>query len=437
MIDVRDRKTDHINRARVKLELKRGARPALVVLLCIGIGLVLAGYVVSHVSPSALSGTYRAKFALDNASGITAGVNEVRFKGIPVGEITKLQIEHERPVITVKIRKTYGPIFRDVKAQLRPTTALQDMFLDIVDRGTASAGKVSAEDPIPASQTATPVPISEILDVFKPTQRVRLRELLDNLGNGMQDRGRSLRAIFVEAVPFLRVAGGISAQLADRAPMVARLVHNTAALTRELGQRETQLRTLVREGSSALGTLQDGSPDLDATLRELPPTLARIDSSFSAVRGVLGHVDGAVRSLYPVADRLPASLTALRTLSDEAAPAVRALKRPVTRLVPVARTLKPLSANLGDAVMTLLPQVPTLDKVTKGAAGCKKGIQGFFQWNTSISKFGDLRGPIPRGNVVIGAQSSSVLNDPNEYAPKACVPGQPVGGRVPTEKDKH
>jgi hypothetical protein len=82
-----------------------------------------------------------------------------------------------------------------------------------------------------------------------------------------------------------------------------------------------------------------------------------------------------------------------------------------------------------------VPQIDTVDKVTKDLAGCKKGIQGFFQWNTSISKFGDARGPIPRGNVVLGAQSSSVVNDPNEYAPQACTPGKAIGGRPATAKD--
>jgi ABC-type transporter Mla subunit MlaD len=339
--------------------------------------------------------------------------------------------------MTVEIRKEHGVLYRDLRAQLRPTTALQDMYLDIVDRGTPQAGEVKPDEPVPAAQTQTPVNISEVLNIFEPTERRRLRTLLDDLGNGMTDRGESLRSIFVEAVPFLEQAGEISRQLRQRRPMVARLVHNTAVLTGDLGRRETQLRRLVREGAGTLSTLRDGAGDLDATLRELPPTLTRLDRGMTAVRSVLGDVDGAVKALYPVADNLPESLSTLRSVSTDATPAVRALRRPVTRLVPLARTLAPLSADLASALQTLLPQVPTVNKVTKGAAGCKKGIQGFFQWNASMSKFGDIRGPIPRGNVTVGAQSSGVLNDPNEYAPQACTPGKVVGGRVAAEKDKH
>jgi virulence factor Mce-like protein len=435
VIDVRDRLTERVNRARIQLEARRAVRPLVVIALCGVLGLALMALVVSKVAPNLLSDTYEAKFELADATALTPGLHDVRLKGIPAGEVTKVAFEGNRPVATVRIQKEYGEIYRDVRAQLRPTTALQDMYLDIVDRGTPRAGKATADEPIPATQTATPVGAPEVLNMFRPTQRRRLRTMLDDLGNGMEDRGASLRAVFVEAVPLLRLAGDLSAELRARRPLVQRLVHNTAVLTGELGNNEEQLRRLLREGSTTLSTLQAGSGDLDATIRHLPGTLTRLDSAMTAVRSVVGDVDGAVTSLYPVADRLPESLAAVRSLSQDATPAVRALQRPVARLVPLARTLPPLSRGLSDAISTLLPQVPTVDKVTKGVAACKKGIQGFFQWNASISKFGDARGAIPRGNVTVGAQSSSMFSDPNEYAPQACSGGKPIGGRLPREGD--
>lgn len=437
MIDIRERKTDRINRARIKLELKRSVRPTIVVLACALLGLALVGYVVSQMSPALLSSTYTAKFELDDATGVAAGIHEVRFKGIPVGDIAELEIVDERPIVTVEIQERYGKLYRDLRAQLRPTTALQDMSLDIVDRGSPEAGEVDPEVPVSATRTETPVNISDVLNMLAPGERQRFRQMLDDLGNGMADRGASLRAILVEGVPFVKVAGDIARQLRQRQPVVARLVHNTAALTGELGTREEQLRRLVREGGGALSALQEGSGDLDATLAELPPTLTRLDSSLAAVRSVVDEVDSAVTSLYPVANRLPGALSDARALAADATPAVRDLQPPVDRLLPLSEGLRPLSADLDGAIQRLLPEIDTVDKVTTGLAGCKKGIQGFFQWNSSMSKFGDSRGPIPRGNVVLGAQSSGVLNDPNEFAPQGCTPGKVVGGRVPTEKDMH
>jgi hypothetical protein len=98
--------------------------------------------------------------------------------------------------------------------------------------------------------------------------------------------------------------------------------------------------------------------------------------------------------------------------------------------------LAPLGDQLRIGVDALRAQAPALNKVTRGADDCEAGIRGFFQWNVSISKLGDARAAIPRGNVVVGAQSSSVLNDVQEYAPQACSGGRPIGGRVPEKKDE-
>jgi virulence factor Mce-like protein len=437
VIEVRDHRSERFNRARLELEIKRAARPAVIVAIGIVAGLALAAFIGVHISRTLPSSTHTSRFAVADATGVAAGADEVRFKGIPAGTITSVKMVNGSPVITAEIQNKYGPIYRNAEAQLRPNTALQDMYLDIVDPGTSAAGKATASAPVPATQTATSVNVDDVLDVFAADQRTRLRTLLDQMGNGLRDRGASLREAFVELTPLLQTAGRISEQLAARAPMTKRLVHNAAVLTTELGRRQRQLNVLVRSGSATLTTLQAGAADLDATLRALPPTLSTMDSSFTAVRGVLGDVDTAVHSLYPVADNLPTSLAALRRVGASATPAVQALQTPVQRLVALAKPLVPLSAGLSTTVSALGPQVGAIDHVTKSTAACKKGVQGFFQWNPSIAKYGDDRGNAPRGNVAIGAQSSGVITDPFEFAPETCSPGKPVGGRVPTASDFH
>ncbi len=437
MIDPRDRRSTALNRARAELELRRAVRPAIVVFAFLVLGVALALYTLSHVSPNSLSGTHTVRFAVKDVTGMQPGINEVRFKGVPVGTITKVDNEGDQPVIEADIRKKYGRIYRDAHAQLRPNTALQDMYLDIVDRGHERAGVADAEHPLAQGRTDAPVNVSDVLNMLGPSQRVRLRTTLDELGNGMADRGRSLRQVFVTTVPFVDAAGRIARQLAARRPQVRRLIHNTAVLTRELGRRETLLRTLMRDGATTLDTLKEGSADLDATLAELPQVLAAVDTSFGAARAILPDVDRAVRALDPVADELPESLSGLRALAEDLRPPLRALRTPVSKLIPLAGVLRPLAADADALVDALRPQADTVNKVARDLADCKTGVQGFFQWNASMAKFGDSRGPIPRGNVVVGAQSSSLFNDPNEYAPKACTPGKVIGGRVPLAKDKH
>lgn len=434
-MEVRDYIGKRDNRARLALEAKRGARPLVTVIVGAIIGLVIAVYIASNVSRTLFSSTREMSFVVDDATGVVKGANEVRVKGIPAGTITKVQLRGERAVITAKVRKEYGQIYRDARAQLRPNTALQDMYLDIVDRGTPSAGKLAGTEPLAATQTETPVSVNEVLGAFKAPLRASLSTLLDQLGNGLDDRGARLRTAFAEFIPFVEDAGRISAQLARRKPMVKRLVHNTALLTETLGDRQKQLDTLLSSGSRTLTTLKDSSGDLGATLDALPPTLRSVDSSFTAVRGVLGDVDTAVTSLRPVAKQLPGALDDLEGVADSADPAVRRLRTPVRKLGPLVPALRPLSHDLAGTVDSLVPQVPALDKVTSDLVSCERGVVGFFQWNMSLGKYGDSRGPYPRGNLVAGAQSSSVLNDPSEFFGASCAPGRPLAGRPAKPSD--
>jgi virulence factor Mce-like protein len=435
MSDVRTRIGAGNMRARTVRQVKRAARPSLVVLAGAAIGIACLVFLVLHVDRSALVSSHQVSFEVENASGVQAKVDEVRFRGIPAGKITKIELRGTTPVITVDLEGKYGAVYRDAKATLRPNTPLQDMYLNILDRGTKAAGEATKDHPVPRSQTDTSVRISDVLNVFEGNERARLAHLLDNLGNGLDDRGAQLRTAFVDLVPLVQVANRITDQLGANAPLTKRLVHNVGVLTTELGRREGQLRNLVTQSSQTLSTLRDGAGDLDSTLRQLPPTMTSADRSFTAVRGVLGDLNGALTDLAPVADRLPDSLRSVRDLTAVAQPAVEALQRPVRQLVPLAKVLVPVSTNLQSSVTRLLPQVDVVETTTDVVDKCKEDLNGFMQWDASMSKFGDSFGAAPRGNAVVGAASAGLKN-PYEAFIKICAPGAPIGGRPARESDK-
>jgi ABC-type transporter Mla subunit MlaD len=427
--DVRDRIGSGNLRARLVRQSKRSLGPAAVIVAAFAVGIAGLVYVVLHVDRSALVSSREVAFAVNDAGGVVPNVDEVRFKGIPAGRITSVKLQGVQPVITVELAGSYGPVYRDAQATLRPNTPLQDMYLDILDRGTPAAGEASGSSPVPASRTDTSVQISDVLDVFSGDVRARLAHLIDDLGNGLADRGAQLRTAFVDLVPFVQMAGNITTQLAANAPLTRQLVHNVAILTTALGDHQQQLRLLVGQGSAALATLQSGAGSIDAALGELPPTLTAADSAFTAVRGVVGPVDGAVSSLSPIVAQLPGSLAAIRRLTARALPAVRALQSPIERLVPLASSLVPVSSDLNASATSLLPQVSAVTKVVDDVGGCLPQLNGFFQWDASMAKFGDARGAAPRGNVVVGLDSSGAISSPFEFAPQACAPGTAIGGR--------
>jgi len=104
------------------------------------------------------------------------------------------------------------------------------------------------------------------------------------------------------------------------------------------------------------------------------------------------------------------------------------LQAPVRRLVGLSESLPPLATNLSSAVAQLKPQVPALDYVTRSVAGCSAGIQGFFQWTPSVTKFADAHGPSIRGDFAFGVDDTTFAKDPNVRALPSCAPGGAVGG---------
>jgi hypothetical protein len=251
----------------------------------------------------------------------------------------------------------------------------------------------------------------------------------------MADGGVRLRRAFVAVVPFLRQAGDLTRQIAVRKQVTKRLISNAAALTTELGRREIALKRLVASGAATLGTLQQGSGDLDATLAQLGPTFTELRASLAAVRGAVDDIDAGVKGLYPVAERLPQSLASVRRLTADLDPAVRALIPAVYQAGRWTPGVNFVSRAAMPAVDALTPQVPVIDRLTQRLVDCETGVIGFFQWNASLSKYGDLTAPIPRGNLAIGVPDSAP-GVPKRLPEKACTPGFPPRG-IPSQEDLH
>jgi ABC-type transporter Mla subunit MlaD len=384
--------------------------------------LIIAGLGTAADIISNLAGTkpwnsyakYRVAFA--NVKGVIPGSATLRIAGVEVGTVTGSELVGSRPVLTLSLESQYAPLYRDASVQIRPVTPLEDMFVDITSRGHKSAGVLTGSEILPASQTASPVSISSVLDTFQADTRSRLATLLDQLGVGLSDGGAKLRASFEAIAPFLVVADRMSSALANRHVELARLVHNFAGLSQELATRDTQLSGLVRYADSTLAALAQNNAPFAATISELPGTLTSMSSAFSRLRVAEGALDPALQSLGPVASALPSGLDALSSFSQDATPALIALRPAVTQLRPLARVLKPTSQALAGAFTQLQPEAPQLDRMTALAAHpvCLAYLGQFLNRVISLTKFGFGQNNIAkaRADVSISFQNLGAPRNP-------------------------
>jgi len=429
MIDIKNRITEDVNRSRLALEARRSVAPLFVAVVGVVVAALCTVYVASNVGQSLYTDSANVAFTVTDARGVVGGGRqEIRFRGIPAGVIEDVELRDGHAVIAGKLYSRFGRLYRDARVTLRPNTALEDMSIDVLDRGTPPAGLATDRAPLPVAQADVSEQVEDTLQVFRPETRANLGALLRELGNGLGGRGDDLEQAFVQAVPFVRQAASLSEQLSRRTDLTRKLITRTAGLAGELARRRSELRTLATAGGQTLRALQDESTALDDTLRQLPPTLTALDSGLTAVRGVVPDVNRALVDLRPGVRALPAGLTAAERLATRALPTLRRLREPVRRLLPLSRTLRPLSSSLRLAVARLAPQLPALDYVTRSVAGCSVALQGFFQWTPSVTKFDDAHGPAVRGDFAIGVDDTSFAKDPNVRPSPSCAPGGPVGG---------
>lgn len=426
--------------SRIVLEAKRARKPALWTLALLVLGLASTAYIAANLRMSPpWKNDYWARVALEDAKGVVAGgKQQVRVSGLTVGAIEDIEIIGGRPVATIKIASDAGPIYRDARLRLRPKTPLEDLFLDIEDRGHRSAGKIGWEemgvvglafgsppagDPILAQdRTVTPVSIGRIFNVFDADTRERLETATDELGRGLGDDGYQLRATLTELAPFLRAAQRISRESAIRRVQTQRLVHNFRLMTEELARRDRALTTLVRGGDSTFTELADREAALADVITDLAPTMRRLKSTFTTVRVTADELDPALDELQPVARALPAGMEALRQFSVDADPALESIREPLPELEELVSELEPTSQGLDRAFTRLRPSTPRLDRITALVVPCEPAVSKFFHNTLSLLKISDARGIVARGQTIDG-------NDSDTYAEKSCAPGKPRKGK--------
>jgi ABC-type transporter Mla subunit MlaD len=414
-----------INTDRLKLELRRARTPALQYLFVAACAIFALTILLKNQyfdKPWQDKSTYYVQ--IDDVKGVVPGQQRVRMAGVDVGIITDSKVgENNKPVLQIKVDNKFGKFYKNARMNLRPLTPLQDIYLDVQDRGTPAAGRLKDGEMLTGGQARSAVDISRVLNTFDDDTRLHMRSLLTDLSKGLSNGGGDdLKRTFVQLAPFLQAAQRTSGAVAERRQNMKRLVHNIASLSTALGERDKQLTALVRDGSSTLTEIGRNQGPFDATLASIPGLLSTMRTSFASLRSAEDQLDPALRSLAPVSQQLEAGLQGLQKFTADARPALADLREPVRALEPLAQSLKPTASSLDSAVRRLRPQAPQFDRLTAELPPCFGRMSDFFNDTLSVFKFRGQYGALPRGEDFGDATSG----------PGVPSPGTDVGTKLPT-----
>jgi phospholipid/cholesterol/gamma-HCH transport system substrate-binding protein len=346
-------------------------------LICAAIFIAL----LSEAGGLHLGSTYDFEAVVPDAQQLITN-SDVRDAGVDIGRVTGIATSGDDAVVSVAIKSSDGPIYRNATVQTRTKTLIGESYLD-VDPGTADAGAIPNGGVLPLARAKDSVQLDQILSALTPVRRVRLQRLLTGLGDGLAGvSGQNLNATVGALSSAVENAAPVAETLAVEQAQTPVLVSDLGDVFSALGQQSTALQGLIKNGLGAADAVADQRRALSTGLGLLPSTLTTARTTLARLAGVgteatpvLNNLTTTLNDLGPAVRGLPgasaATLAALHRL-HAATPAVDALLASLkgaapalTQLVPsldvVERQLRPAVAELAPYSLDLGSMLAGLD----------------------------------------------------------------------------
>ena len=361
---------------------------------------------------------YRA--TLPTAQSITPGQGQtVNVAGVPVGELSKVDLVNGRAVVTMKIRKKFTPIYRDATAIVRPKTGLNDMIVEL-SPGSKVRGELPTSAEIPVRQSLSTVNLDEILQGLDGDTRSYLQLLIGAGGQALDGNGRKLAGTLKRLEPTGSALKQITAKLTDRRRNISRTITNFRKLSESLAGNDEDLVALVDSSEAVFRSFANQDARLRETLRELPSTLTATNTNLKKVDALASELGPSLERLRPTARALGPSLRQTRPFLRDTTPVIRDQLRPFSRdALPTVRLLRPAARDLAEITPDLTRTFKVANYLLNTLAyddpkDNNDSYLFWFAWANHLgnSLFGtaDAHGPIRKGVVQVSCGSLETLD---------------------------
>jgi len=381
------------------------------------IGLAVTGVILSQQQqpypswiPFLGDEQFELKAEFETAQAVTPGQGQtVNMAGVEIGDITGVELEDGRAVVTMGINEPYEELIQtDATMLLRPRTGLQDMTIE-VDAGR-SGKPVEEGFTIPLAQTEPNVQPDEILASLDRDTQDYLRLLIEGGAAGLGGRGEQLSAGLRRFEPLGRDLARINVELAERRANIRRSISSFRSLAEALGRSDTRVSEFVSSQNAVFDAFANQEASLRETLRELPPALRETRAALASSDRLALELGPASRALLPAAQSFAPAQVAAQRFALETVDPIREQIRPFTREVrdPI-RHLKQAAGPLGGTLRATTSTFADLNRFFNAWAYNPPGgeEEGYLFWTAWLNHNGnniallqDAHGPLPRGIVL-------------------------------------
>ena len=376
---------------------------------------------------------FELKAEFETAQAVVPGQGQtIRVAGVRVGDVSKVELEDGRGVVTFQIDRKYLPVYKDATILMRPTTGLKDMFFDM-DPGTESAGEYDEGDTVPVANTAPDVNLDEILAGLDSDTQAYLKLLIVGAGEGLKGRDKDLGHLLGGLGPINRDLAKLNSEVAKRKENLARLIHNFNLLTTTVGRSEQDLTELVSASNASLGAIAEQDPNVQRAISLLPGTLEQATQTLNDTAKLAAVLGPAFDDLRPFArnlDPLNASTKSLAesatpVLENEIRPFVRAARKPVPDLRTAARRFNAATTGLTTVANKInrLGNMAAFNPNGAEPSGTPKRDEGYLYWaswlahnGSTVFSSGDGNGFFRRIYFTVGCDQVSEIIDSSSAA---------------------
>jgi ABC-type transporter Mla subunit MlaD len=402
-----------------------------VILILLVVVLIVAAFLFVR-SCTSDGDAYQVRAVFDNGAFVVPDV-DVRVAGANVGSVDSVDVSQRGEVVSndpedpaspgkaIIVMNITDPAFQDFREDasclIRPQSLIGEKFIDCtvtdprppgtdppppleqIPEGEPGAGQYL----LPVENNGRSVDQDLINNIYRLPYAQRFRIILNELGAGLATRGPELNEVITRANPTLMEVNKVLEILASENRRLAQLAENSDNnLTKLAAVRRNMVGFFQNAGFTA-GATAERSDEMRQNLRNLPPVLRDLRSSFVA----LGTFASAAR---PVFETLRPSVNDISQFTRSTAPWAEATRISLTSLGEATRTAepdliasRPIIRKLGRQAQTgrqPFTQLNFLLGSTRAADGYRNLMRFFYQTTSSLNGF-DALGHYSRTNLII------------------------------------
>ena len=271
--------------------------------------------------------SYRVKAVFENGGQLVKG-NQVRVGGRSVGTIEAVELnDSAQAVVEMTVEDDLAPLHQGTTATIRSTSlsGIANRYVSL-DPGPNDGAEIEEGGVLRADATSAPVDIDQLFNTFDEKTRAGLRQFIQGQATQYDGRSAEARRSLRYLSPALSATSRLTRELVVDDEVFERFVTDTSKVVGAIAERRGDLSSLVGNANTAAAAIGDESAALSQTLRLLPGTLRKANTTFVNLRGALDDVDALVAESKPATRDLAPFFHRLRPLVEDARPTIRDLR---------------------------------------------------------------------------------------------------------------